>query len=461
LLTTRIADGISWALRVLAGCCFLLIVAASPCAAQEMYTLKDAACDGRIVSVESHVTVSGVAEFVVEKAKSIKHPISAAARLKYRERQLPGAGRDAESLRSLRRYASLDVDIKVADHPTSAHLPEDRRQIVARGRREGLLFYSPQGPLSAGELEQLRAPADSLSLLGLLPLKPVAIGEKWTPATWVVQMLTDTEAASKADLTCTLESVKEGNAKVTFAGAVEGATAASTAKIHIDGWCLFNVKEGRLSHAEVQQTETRSVGPISPGMEVTAKAVVDRTNATDTTDLTEAAAAAVPLDPPPALLKLRFRAPWNVEFEHDRNWHVFQQFAEVAVLRLIDHGTFVAQCNLAPVRAGNPGEHVPEDKFQDDIRKSLGPRFTSIEKKETIPTADGRFLFRVVAVGRSNDVPMTWIYYLCASPGGAQVSFVFAVETSLRERLHGGDQHMLESLRFLEPLPPPKKVVLP
>ena len=73
-------------------------------------------------------------------------------------------------------------------------------------------------------------PGDSLGLLGLLPPKPVAVGEKWSPASWVGQMLTDTEAAAKSDLNCTLESVTQGEAKVTLEGTVEGATAGSSGK---------------------------------------------------------------------------------------------------------------------------------------------------------------------------------------------------------------------------------------
>jgi len=427
--------------------CFWL---ALPCAAAEQYTLKEPSSQPRIESVEMRFDVSGTAEFALEKGKLLAHPISAQATLKYRERPLPGAGRDAEALRALRYYDSLEARIRVADHATSGRLADDRRLLVAEGRREGILFYSPQGPLTAGDLELLRAPGDSLSLLGLLPPKPVAIGEKWTPPSWVVQMLTDTEAASKADLNCTLASVNDGQARVTFEGTVEGATGGSSGKVVLHGSYFFDIKAQRLARAEMEQTEERSIGPVSPGMKVIAKAVVIRTPATNANGLSEEAAAAVPLQPPATLTQLDFRAPWNVEFRHDRHWYVFQQSVQIAVLRLIEQGTFVAQCNLAPVRPASAGQHVPEEQFQNDIRTSLGPRLKSIEKAETIPTDDHRFLYRVTAVGEANKVPITWIYYLCAAPNGVQISFVFAVETSLRDRLGGRDLQMLKSLRFLE-----------
>ncbi len=81
------------------------------------------------------------------------------------------------------------------------------------------------------------------------------------------------------------------------------------------------------------------------------------------------------------------------------------------------------------------------------------------KRRRSIPTDDHRFLYRVTAIGEANKVPITWIYYLCAAPNGMQVSFVFAVETALRDRLGGRDLQMLKSLRFLEAPKAPAQAV--
>ena len=415
------------------------------------YTLKEAPADSRLESVVVRVKVSGTAEFAIDKGQSVTHPLVAEAALKFRERWLPGAGRDAEALRSLRHYDSLETEIKVADHSTRSQLSSDRRQVVAQGRREGILFYSPVGPLTATDLEMLRAPGDTLCLVALLPPNPVSVGDKWSPSGWVGQMLTDTEAASKSDLTCTLESVADGHAKVAVNGSVEGATAGSSGRVELHGWYLFDLKAKLISRAELDQAEQRTVGPVSPGMKVTAKTVVVRTAASDSEGLAQEAATAVPLDPPAALTRLRFRAPWNIEITHDRDWHVFQQNPQIAVLRLIEQGSLVAQCNLTPIRPAAAGEHVSVDQFQDDIHTSLGSRYKSLEKAEQIPTDDRRFLYRVAVAGEANKTPITWIYYLCAAPNGTQTSSVFAVDSSLRNRLGDRDLEMMKSLKFSDP----------
>ncbi len=414
------------------------------------YALKEPPADSRIESVDVRVKVSGTAEFAIEKGQYLAHPIVADATLKFRERWLPGAGRDAEALRSLRHYDSLTTEIKVADHPTRSELSRERRQIVAQGRSEGILFYSPLGVLTAADLELLRAPADTLCLVALLPPTPVAVGDKWTPAAWVGQMLTDTEAASESKLTCTLESVADDKAKVKVEGTVAGASAGSSGKIELHGSYVFDLKAKLLTRAELDQTEDRTVGPVSPGLKVTAKTVVTRAASSDSEGLTQEAVSAVPLDPPAALTRLLFRTPWNVEMTHDRDWRVFQQNPQIAVLRLVEQGSLVAQCNLTPIRPAAAGEHVSVKQFQDDIRTSLGPRFKSLDKAEQIATDDGRFLYRVTVSGEANKNPITWIYYLCAARNGSQTSSVFAVDSKLVKRLADRDIEMMKSLKFID-----------
>jgi hypothetical protein len=430
-----------------------LSAAARPCAAAEPgpYTLKEPPADSRIESVEVQVKVSGTAEFAIEKGQFLAHPIAAQANLKFRERWLPGAGRDAEALRALRFYDSLATEVKVADHATRSQLSADRRLMVAQGRSEGILFYSPLGLLTAADLELLRAPGDTLSLVALLPSTPMSVGDKWSPPAWVGQMLTDTEAAAKSELTCTLESVADDKARVTVSGTVVGATGGSSGKVELHGWYQFDLRARLLSRAELDQTEERTVGPVSPGLKVTAKTVVVRAASSESQGLSQEAASAVPLDPPVAMTRLQFRAPWNIEITHDRDWHVFQQNPQIAVLRLVEQGTLIAQCNLTPIRAAVAGQHVSANQFQDDIRTSLGPRFRSIEKAEQVPTDDGRFLYRVAVVGEANKNPLTWIYYLCAAANGSQTSSVFAVDSSLLKRLGDRDLEMMKSLRFLDP----------
>jgi hypothetical protein len=435
------------------------VVAARPivASAAEKYVLEEPNGDARVFRVEVRPEVKGQLDTATGDGKAVAHDLTVTATLKYLERRLSGTGRDAESLRSLRHYEEAGARIEVDQQLTSSRLREGRKLLVAQGRREGISVYSSSGRMSYEEIELLRVPGDSLAALALLPPKPVELGEKWTVPSWGAQMLAGAEAALKSDLVCTLERVDADVAHVKFAGHVEGASAGAAAAVDIEGHYQFDLRKKVLRRLEISQAEKRTVGPVTPGMRVTARVVTERTPSSSNGPLTDAAVAAVPLVPDASAVMLEFRSPWNVQFEFDRNWHVFHQSEKVSVLRLLDKGSLIAQCNLSLVPAAAAGQHTSEAQFEKDIRAALGDRVRTVEKGEVLAGSDGCYRYRVAVIGEANKIPMQWIYYLCADASGKQVAFVFAVESKLAEQLAGRDLAIVQSLRFLTAAGEPAK----
>ena len=164
-------------------------------AAEDTYTLEESAEPG-VFQVHAELAVEGKLK-TAAKDKTVDLDLAAEATFDYRERRLSGAGRDAASLRSLRQYDKAEASITVNRNRTFSELAKAHQVIVAQGRREGIVFYQPNSPLSRNELELLQMPGDPLAALGLLPETKVEVGQKWTPENWAVQMLTGTEALLK------------------------------------------------------------------------------------------------------------------------------------------------------------------------------------------------------------------------------------------------------------------------
>ena len=147
---------------------------------------------------------------------------------------------------------------------------------------------------------------------------------------------------------------------------------------------------------------------------------------------------------------------WRVKLYHDRLWHLFHQGTTVAVLRLMDKGSLIAQCNVSPIGPAPAGKHIGEKQFQDDVQKAIGADFEKFEKAEIVPSQDKRFIFRVIASGNANQkttkgvtkVPVNWIYYLIADADGRQMVLVFTVESSLIERLQNRDINLALGVDF-------------
>lgn len=446
------------------GCLTLFVSMARLAVAADEVELAEPESDLRVRSVRSHVQVSGELMTAAGGGKVIPLKLSSDAQFRFLERRLSGAGRDAETLRAARlyRFASADIEVVPSDAPkeaaapkkSSLSLPATKHLLVAHGRREGAFLYSPTATLTFDQLDLIRTPGDSLAVLGLLPPGEVKVGDTWKPESWSVQMLCGLEAMLKGEIACKLDSADDDAAKVSFTGSAEGATLGATSGVQLAGDFTFDRKQNLMTRLRLKQTEKRSVGAVTPGMEVTASVVLERSlaEAADGTEfLSDKAVASIPLEPAPEMQLLRFES-WGLRFYHERAWHQFHQTKDVAVFRLMENGSLLAQLNVSPVPAVAAGSHTPEEQFQTDIRQSLGKRLKSIAKAEQIPArnaADKRFVFRVTADGEADGVPMTWFYYLCASPLGQQVSLVFAVETKNLEKFNSRDAALVQFLEFM------------
>jgi hypothetical protein len=437
---------------VLLPCGLLLLLAGFPhTATAESFQLDEPAADTRVYAVKQSMTVLGVLTVTRPEMKPLALPMKATAILESRQRRLAGRGRNALAYRSLRFYDKATVKATVAGTVTSRGIDDNRRLIVAAGETGGPMFYSPSGSMKYEELELLKMPGDILSLLALLPGKKVSVGDTWSTGGWAAQMLTGTEAAETANLTCKLESVTNMQARISFQGNVKGARDGAATQIEFTGHFIYNRKRGYIQKCELTQKDISKEGPIAPAMNVTATMVLERTLTENAGPLRTTEASKIPLEPNEALLRIRFDAPGKVRFHHSRRWHVHHQSASEATLRLLEQGNFIAQVNIKLLPPAAQGKHVPEKVFQSDIREALGTQLQSITKAEDLKTDGKLYLYRVTAVGKVKKTEMQWNYYLAASPSGRQMSLTFTVEKQFLKPLGNNDEAFVTSIEFPKP----------
>ncbi|HTI50647.1 MAG TPA: hypothetical protein VL475_06845 [Planctomycetaceae bacterium] len=443
----------------------MLILSTASAHSAERFELAEKGDDNRIFKVAVALDVSGTVYPEAGADKGLKLAVD--GKFAYDERRQAGTGRDAQTLRSVRYYHEAEATIHeqslaakaTAEQLSSFLLRDPLRLIVAGGQADGVELFSPSGPLTVQELQLLKYPGDSLALLGLLPDSKVEVTESWQPAEWVLPMLAGIEAAEKSKLTCRLESAEKGAAVISVSGEITGLALGVPAHVQITGRLIYDLELRCLRQAELTQTEKRSIGTVSPGLDVSAKVTVTRAVNEQPRRLTDKDLAGIPLEPNDASLLLMFEAPvWNLRFFHDRQWHLRYQTTEMAVLKLLKDGRPTAQCHIKKLPDAEPGGHVTEEQFQEDVRRTLGKDFQEFVEAEKLKLRDGLFVFRVVAVGSvqaRNEkkeptlIPMQWIYYLVANPEGRQVSFAFAVEPKLAEDLKSRDLSIVGGMEFL------------
>jgi len=431
--------------------------------AADAYLLSEPATDTRVRTVTMQVAIGGKVITSAGGGKKLSYDLNASVDYRFRERRLTGAGRDAEAYRCVREYERASVRTTIGKRVSTQSLPPEVALIAVQGQRSGLLKYSPDGLLTRDNVDLLDVPGDPLAVVAVLPPREVEVGEEWDVPDWAVQMLATLEAASTAAMTARLADVSDGTARVEFEGRAEGARLGAVTNVKLSGHLLYDLDENLIRTVDLTHTEKGAVGTVTPGIDSQVRVIVERSLAVSEGPLTDELAESLPLEPPADRLPLRFAAPaWGLQLFHSRGWHIFHaNFTEdpqVVILRLLEEGTLVCQCNFSPVPSAAPGEHTPLEEYEESIRQSLGAKFGAIVARDKIPTQDGRQIFRVTTQGKyelpsgeeTKEFPMSWIYYLCIDPSGRQVSFVFAVEPAMKDRLAGQDRQIVESLQFVD-----------
>ena len=431
----------------------LLILVPAAIFAADKYKLEEPVDDARVFGVGTRVEITGKLQ-PTPKVAALSQTASAA--ISYRERRLLGPGDGAESFRAVREYETAVAEIDVAGNKTSIRLQDPLKLIVAQGQSEGVELYALAGLLTANELDLIRSPADSLALISLLPNKEVEVGDHWTVNDWSFQMLTALDAVVTGKLECTLESVEKGIARIKLDGKLEGAAVGSTTEVTITGFFSYHLEGKYIADTDFVQTETRALGPVSPALDIKARVRLLRSPAKTSGRLSDQKIIDLAATEPAETAKfLRFESPWNIGIQHGRHWHLYKVDETVAVFRLLDEGNFIAQCDMASIAPVKPGEHLAEQTFLSDIRRSLGERLRSMNKGEVVPSSDRKFVFKVLAEGVVGERQMTWVFYLVADPSGRQASLMFAVDTDLAETLAKYDRELVDNLKF-GPAPAPR-----
>ncbi|MBA4030052.1 MAG: hypothetical protein C0478_04035 [Planctomyces sp.] len=411
--------------------------------------LDEPADDFRVFGIGARIEVNGQVQTRDEKGGAQALPLKLTAGISFRERRLLGPGRDAEALRSLREYEQTTAEIVVGGEASRRQLADKLRLIVAQGRTEGIELYSLGGPMTTDEMELLQTPGDTLSLIALLPGREVKVGETWTPDYWVLPMFMAVEAVVDQKLTCTFVGLTGNLARISFTGELNGAIDGATTKVSVEGNLDFDIVTKSIAEVELAQVEKRSIGAVSPGLDITARLRLRRRPAQipgrvgDQQFVDEATKL-----PTTQQMRVRFDAPWGLTILHGRAWQLYHETQQVAIFRKVKDGQFIAQCNISPLASAPAGSHLPEADFESDIRTALGDRLKTMPKKEVIPAANGRFVYRVVAQGLQKEQAITWIYFLVAERTGRQTSLLFSLDSALLEKFGKDDLEFVEGLSF-------------
>lgn len=378
--------------------------------------------------------------------------IKVETRLEFIEKVLEVAA-DGAAAKAIRRVERAGAAINGEVRATSATVRPEVALLVAAMKGGQVVVVSPGGPLTRAELEVVQGPGDPLALAALLPAASVARGDSWTVGNDAARSLSGYDALDDNALKATLESLDGARAVVRLAGQVRGSYLGGPGTITLDGSFAFDRKAGRVESLEVRRAEVRRPGPVEAGLDIKSTLKVARRGIETPSELSAANLSGVPTDVDPERELLAFRSPdGKYQLVHDRDWHIDWDSERQTILKRLEKGRFVAQCNLAAGPNAGKGRHEDPARLRDDIKKAAGARFVALVGEGTVDGAPaGGYRYKVTVQGREAKADILWYYYLIAGPQGDQVLAIFTLGADQQDRFGDQDLRLIGSFEWLGP----------
>ena len=424
-----------------------VLLAGNAAARCQTYLLAEPAQAGDCFHVTLDMKLTG--EIRVRKgADPLKLNLSAAGSHEFSERTLAVA--DGLAQKTARVYDAAKASIAVDRNASERTLRPERRLVVAQRDKDGLLVYSTGGAFTQEELELTHDHFDTLAVTGLLPGKAVAVGDTWKIPNAVAQAVCNYEGLTEQTLAGKLDDVKDDVALFTINGSSNGIDQGAMVKMTVAAAGKFDLKAKRLTWLEWKQTDDREQGPVSPASGVEATTTLTRKAVAQPEALSDVALVSVPTDAPPnLLLQLDCHdAKGRFSFLYNRDWQITSQTDEHVILRLMDKGDFVAQATVTPWTNAEKGQHLTPESFRDAMNQTPGWVVQKELQADVAPTDESRWVYRISALGKMDDVPVLQNFYLVAAPGGEQVVVAVTLTPKEAEKLGARDLALIGGIEL-------------
>jgi hypothetical protein len=419
-------------------------------AANETVDFRPAAKAGSFRQSKVVVEVDGKLKLNAD-GKEVKHlPLKVEAELHYVERVLSQA-KSWTDVRLLRSYQSAQAKIRLHESDLTTELRSERRLIAVQSNAKDAVQFSPHGPLTREELDLIEMPASDLALEALLPSGATKIGGQWPLTDTVVSRLLNLEAVSQQDLTCTLDSAKDNVAIISLSGKVSGAVGGVSSDIELKGKLNFDLAQRAVTWLTIAAKENRAIGHAQPGFEVLTKLRMVSAPTKPVDELSDKALTTLSFQPDATqtLIELNSDAG-GFKLLYDRRWSVMLERGDLAVLRLIDRGDLIAQCNITPLAPLAKDQRLSMEGFQQDVKRVLGKNYEEMAEATEEVGENGLRALRVVVTGTVGELPIQWTYYHLSDDAGRRASLVFTLESSLISRFGHVDRELIANFRFVE-----------
>jgi len=429
----------------------LAFSSASPgsCGEAKKYLLKPLLSPGETASVSLELEVGGEMIFL-DKTEPERLPMRVEGRMSYRQQIIAWSADPAEVARSLRSYQKASATFKVDKKSEQRSLPSKKRIIVSELRDGRASLTGSSGQLTRKQYDLVNVLGSSLAIDRLLPGREVAEGENWDHDKKVLGALLGMDHVAVCEVSSVVTGQSHQQVQIRMAGTVHGTIDGASTEIDIRAAYLFHQRRKRITKFNLAVQEKRAAGEVVPGLDVVAKVHLVVGTAPRKARLNKKLVSQFSDLSQPLQHKLLYDAPeQGFRFLHDTAWYVTGEQRDQLSLRCLQEGDLTAHCNVSTLPARSTGRQTTLEQFERDIRESLGDNLERVTAATQWKTSLGHDCLGIIAIGKFEEVPVEWRYYLLAGDDLPRVSLAVTLEQSQIKRFADADREIIETLKLL------------
>jgi len=374
--------------------------------------MREVFAPGGRYQVQIRVSLSGSLTPPSEKDKPAPKPVAMTGEsaIDYDERVL-NVERDGSVNRAIRVFRRVDFERQLAGVTQKTTLRNAVRRVVQVRMNNTEVPFSPDGPLTWGEIDLLRTDVFTPALVGLLPPGAVKVGDRWKASTEAIKELTDMEDIAEGEVECRLERVLAGDrqqARVSFNGTVRGTNEDGPVKQQLEGWFLFDLGGQYLASLSLNGKHFLLNGDGKEVGRVEGRFVLARQPTTRGDELSDAALRGLALEPNANNTRLLYEnEDLGVSFLYPRRWRVSGVQGRQVTLDSADgHGMLITVDPLQKVPTG--AQFLAESRGWLEKQKARVLRVTQPQAVQAAPHALEQFALE----GDKDGERFTMSYYV-------------------------------------------------
>jgi hypothetical protein len=385
-----------------------------------------------------------------EAGKIESQPVSVVAKVRYHERLVQWTPEATAAARSVRQYEEASATIKVEDEGTHDSLPANRRTLAVEIRDGYVAIDSLSEPLTRKQFDLVNIDGNSLALDRLLPGREIAEGENWSHDRAAIAPLLDMDHVAVCEVSSVVTGETNNQVQIRLAGTVHGTVGGAPTEIELRGAYLFHLDLQRITKFNLAIQEKRTPSEVVPGLDIVAQIKMTITPAAASDRLSTELAAQVSDTSRPLRRALLYDGrQQGFQFLHDAAWYIMNEQTDILSLSFLQEGNRTGHCKLSTLPSRSADRGTTLEEFERDVRASIGTHLERVTASREWTTSQGNTCLGVVAIGKMEDVPMQWRYYLIAAPDVPRVSIALTVEQSLIERFADADRQLVDSMELL------------